>query len=108
MKHKTLVIATLLAGSLAFGPVAQAHDDFGYPAGLLGGLILGLSLDRDDHYYYYRDRPYRHYRHREYRRHDSHGYQHRDHWKRHHHRYEKPRYKKDRWSKERRSKSRWD
>ncbi len=85
MKHKTLILATFLTAALAVGSTAQAHDDYGYPVGLLSGVILGLSLDHDDHYYYYRDRPNRHYQHREYRRHDSYGYQHRDRYKRHHH-----------------------
>jgi hypothetical protein len=84
MKRKTLLIATFLVASLAIGSSAQAHDDFAYPAGLLSGVILGLSLDHHDHYYYDRDRPYRHYRHREYRRQDSHGYQYRDHYKHNH------------------------
>ena len=87
MKSKTLIVATFLAASLVVGSTAQAHDD-GYPIGLLSGVILGLSLDHDDHYYY-RDRHYnRHYHHREYRRHDSHGYQYRDRYKRNH-RYDK-------------------
>lgn len=84
MKHKTLILATFLTAALAVGSTAQAHDDYGYPVGLLSGVILGLSLDHHDHYYY-RDRPNRHYQHREYRRHDSYGYQHRDRYKRHHH-----------------------
>ncbi len=81
MKRKTLIIATFLVASLAIGSTAQAHDDFGYPVGLMSGVLLGLSLDHHDHYYSYRDRPNRHYHHREYRRHDSHGYQYRDRYK---------------------------
>ena len=84
MKRKTLIIATFLTASLLVGTTAQAHDDYGYPLGLFSGVLLGLSLDGDDHYYYYRDRPRHHYRHREYRRHDSHGYRYRDHYKSHH------------------------
>jgi len=86
MKRKTLIIATFLVATLAIGSTAQAHDDFGYPVGLLSGVILGLSLDQGDHHHYYydRDRPNRHYHHRDYRRHDSHGYQYRDHFKRNH------------------------
>lgn len=82
MKSKTLIIATFLTASLAIGSTAQAHDDYGYPMGLLSGVILGLSLDGDD--YYYSDRHRRHYHHRDYRRHDSHGYRHRSHYKSHH------------------------
>jgi hypothetical protein len=96
MKRKTLIIATFLAASLAIGSTAQAHDDFGYPVGLMSGLILGLSLDHHDHYYYsYQDRPNRHYHHREYRRNDSHGYRYRDLYKhkrdydRHNHGYDR-------------------
>jgi hypothetical protein len=84
MKPKTLVIATVLVASLGVASTAQAHDDFGYPIGLMSGVLLGLSLDHGDHYYSYRDSPRRHYYHREYRRHDSHGYQQRDRYKRHH------------------------
>ncbi len=92
MKHKVIVLASVLTASLAFGSTAQAHDDYGYPIGLLSGVILGLSLDHDDNYYYYRDRRHRHYRHRhyphrEYRRQHSHGFQYgdRDRHKRRHH-----------------------
>ncbi|MEJ2692277.1 MAG: hypothetical protein P8166_04260 [Candidatus Thiodiazotropha sp.] len=87
MKPKTLVIATVLVASLGLASTAQAHDDFGYPVGLMSGVLIGLSLDHGDHYYSYRDRPRRHYYHREYRRHDSHGYQQRDRYKRHHRRH---------------------
>ncbi len=83
MKRKTLIIATFLTASLLVGTTAQAHDDYGYPLGLFSGVLLGLSLDGGDHYYY-RDRPSHHYRHRDYRRHDSHGYRHRDYYKGHH------------------------
>ncbi len=91
MKRKSLLIATFLTASLAIGSTAQAHDDFDYPFGLMSGLILGLSLDHDDHHhYYYHDRRYpdRHYYHREYRRQESHGYQRHDR-DRHDHHYDK-------------------
>jgi hypothetical protein len=104
MKHKTLLIATFLTASLVIGSTAQAHDDYGYPIGLLSGVILGLSLDHDDHYYY-RDRPYRHYRHRDYRRHDSHGYQHRDRYKHH---YGHDRHRRDHGNHRPRVKRHWD
>ena len=105
MKHKTLLIATFLTAALVIGSTAQAHDDYGYPVGLLSGVILGLSLDHGDHYYYYRDRPYPHYRHREYRRHDSHGYQYRDRYK-HKHGYDKHNHRYDKHKD--RSRGRWD
>ncbi len=97
MKRKSLLIATFLTASLAIGSTAQAHDDLDYPFGVMSGLILGLSLDHDDHRHYHYDRHYpdRHYHHREYRRHDSYGHQHRyrdkhDHrYDKHDHRYDK-------------------
>lgn len=85
MKRKAMVLAAALTASLAFGSTAQAHDDYGYPIGLLSGVILGLSLDHNDHHYYYRDRHHRRYPHREYRRSYSYGFQHGDRGKRHHH-----------------------
>ncbi len=105
MKRKTLLIATFLTASLVIGSTAQAHDDYGYPVGLLSGVLLGLSLDHDDHYYYYKDGPYRHYHHREYRRHDSHGYQYRDRYKRH---YGHDRYRHDHDKRKPRVKRHWD
>ncbi len=84
MNRKTLIIATFLTASLAIGSTAQAHDDYGYPMGLFSGVLLGLSLDGDDHYHYYGDHHRRHYQHRDYRRHDSHGYRYRDRYKDHH------------------------
>ncbi|MGD9163132.1 MAG: hypothetical protein PVF13_00090 [Chromatiales bacterium] len=106
MKRKTFIIATFLTASLAMGSTAQAHDDYGYPIGLLSGVILGLSLDNDDRYYDYRDRrrPCCNYRHREYRRHDSHGYSHRDRYKRDHYRRSHHHHHKHRDS----YKGRWD
>lgn len=88
MQTKTIVLATFLTASLAIGSTAQAHDDYGYPIGVLSGVILGLSLDHGhnhNHNYYYRERRHRHYPHREYRRQRSHGFQYGGRYKRHRH-----------------------
>ncbi|MET0067301.1 MAG: hypothetical protein ABW076_13220 [Candidatus Thiodiazotropha sp.] len=78
MKSKNLLVTTFLVASLVIGGSAQAHDEFGYPVGLISGVFLGLSLGHADHYHGHHDRPDPHYRHREYRRHESHGYQSRE------------------------------
>ncbi|MCU7929595.1 MAG: hypothetical protein KZQ90_02265 [Candidatus Thiodiazotropha sp. (ex Codakia rugifera)] len=78
MNHKALLFGTILSVSMAVAAPVQAHDDYDYPYGLLGGLFLGLQLNHHHgHGNHYRHGD-RHYRHREYRRSDSHGYRHRD------------------------------
>lgn len=80
MNRKTLLFGVVLATSIAAATPAQAHDDYGYPLGLMSGMMLGIYLDGNDHH---RDHRHHFYRHREYRRHDSHGYRHRDRYKHH-------------------------
>jgi hypothetical protein len=97
MKAKALILASLVMASAAMASPAQAHDDYDYPYGLLGGLFLGLTWN---HYYdhdYSHHHGDRYYRHRDYPRSRSYGRVYRDTHKGSHHR-----------DRDRRGRGRWD